>query len=180
MRELTFSGFLKSYVGFLSANGTHSIARLSQEAAETNPRLREPLLLYALWTNKAEVLRRSIVKYGLQEYYDSLLDLDQKQVELLLCEGVMPAEYQKVWNSYQRRHYRYATDNDTKALMRNKILSLQEKKQLSNYRIYTDLHLNPGNLNAWLKHGDCGKVSLKTARSVLRYAESRINGSCRV
>ena len=51
-----------------------------------------------------------------------------------------------------------------------------QRRRFSNYRIYTDLHLNPGNLNAWLKHGDCGKVSLKTARSVLRYAESEING----
>jgi hypothetical protein len=36
-------------------------------------------------------------------------------------------------------------------------------------RPYTDLKMNPGNLNAWLKHGDGNKISLDRARDVLRY-----------
>lgn len=36
----------------------------------------------------------------------------------------------------------------------------------------TDLRLNPGNLNAWLKHGNSDKVSLETARRTLRYVEA--------
>ena len=34
---------------------------------------------------------------------------------------------------------------------------------------YRDLNLNPGNLNAWLTHQDCSKVSLNTARKTLNY-----------
>ena len=34
---------------------------------------------------------------------------------------------------------------------------------------YHDLNLNPGNLNAWLTHQDCSKVSLNTARKTLNY-----------
>ena len=56
--------------------------------------------------------------------------------------------------------------------MRQKVKRLQEKKGVTTYRIYTDLELNPGNLNAWLKHGDGAKVSLETARITLRYMES--------
>ena len=43
---------------------------------------------------------------------------------------------------------------------------------MTNYRIYTDLKLNPGNLNAWRKHGDGDEVSLETDRRTLRYLES--------
>ena len=55
--------------------------------------------------------------------------------------------------------------------MRSKILRLQKAKQITNYRIYTDLKLNPGNTNAWLKHGSHEKISLNNARSILRYME---------
>jgi len=172
VRELTFSGFLTTYVRNLSAEDTNSIARLTCEAATTNARLREPLLLYAFWSGKADTLQRSAEKYGLREFYGQLLSADRLQLENALCNGLLPSEYLKVWNSYLRRRDRHLADDDTKALMRQRILALQEAKGVSNYRIYTDLRINPGNLNAWLKHGDCGKVSLKTARTVLQYVKS--------
>ena len=81
-------------------------------------------------------------------------------------------EYHKVWRSYQSRKNRGQADEHTKELMRQKVKRLQEKKGVTNYRIYTDLKLNPGNLNAWLKHGDGDKVSLETARKALRYLEN--------
>ena len=43
--------------------------------------------------------------------------------------------------------------------MRNKVVKLQKAQGVSNYRLYADLRLNPGNFNAWLKHGDPNKVS---------------------
>lgn len=85
----------------------------------------------------------------------------------------VPAEYHKVWRSYMSRKNRGRADDYTKELMRQKVKRLQEKNGVTNYRIYTDLKLNPGNLNAWLKHGDSDKVSLDTARRTLRYVENR-------
>lgn len=85
--------------------------------------------------------------------------------------SILPEAYTKVWNSYQSRKNRLSADSHTKELMRQKIRSLQEQNRITNYRIYTDLGLNPGNLNAWLKHGDSRKVSLQTARSVLKFAK---------
>ena len=52
------------------------------------------------------------------------------------------------------------------------ILELQRKKKLTNYRLYTDLKLNPGNVNAWLKHNDSSKMSLDCARQIYQYAKS--------
>lgn len=60
----------------------------------------------------------------------------------------------------------------TKELVRKKVKRLQTSGNISNYRIYADLGLNPGNINAWLKLGECGKVSLNTARKVLSYVEN--------
>lgn len=85
---------------------------------------------------------------------------------------VLPFEYHKVWKCYQSRNNSALTDDHTKELMRQKVKRLQEKNGVTNYRIYTDLRLNPGNLNAWLKHGNSDKVSLETARRTLRYVEA--------
>ena len=172
MRELTFNGFLTKYVRALSAYDTNSVARLAQEAATTNARLREPLFLYAVWSGKQDVLQNHARKQGLDAYYGALLACDRHEVESSLESGELPAEYQKVWNSYLRRRDRYRTDNDTKELMRQKVLKLQAEKKITSYRIYTDLNLNPGNLNAWLKHGNSEKVSLETARNVLQYLKN--------
>jgi hypothetical protein len=43
---------------------------------------------------------------------------------------------------------------------------------LSSYRIYTDLRLNPGNLNAFIKHENPLKISLDSAREVLNFVTS--------
>ena len=51
------------------------------------------------------------------------------------------------------------------------VIDLQKKK-LTNYRIYADLKLNPGNVNAWLKHNDSSKMSLDCARQIYKYAKS--------
>ena len=81
-------------------------------------------------------------------------------------------EFHKVWRTYQSLKNRNKSDNETKELMRKKVKRLQNETGVTNYRIYTDLKLNPGNLNAWLKHGESEKVSLDVARKTLRYVES--------
>lgn len=78
-----------------------------------------------------------------------------------------------VSTSYLSEKNRTVTDNLTKALMWNKISRLQNEKHVTKYILYTDLKLNHGNLNAYLKHGDCSKLSLDTTRKILRYLENR-------
>ena len=63
-------------------------------------------------------------------------------------------------------------DNDTKELIHRRVLELHKKKKLTNYRLYTDLKLNPGNVNAWLKHNDFSKMSLDCARQIYKYVKS--------
>lgn len=174
MRELTFKGFLTQYVKQLSQQGTGSLYKLAAEAGNDNPKLREPLLLYAMYAEKQDVLLMATKEASLHEHYAGIVSrYSKEQMTALLEEGspLLAEEYHKVWRSYMSRKNRLQADNHTKELMRKKVKRLQEKTGVTNYRIYTDLKLNPGNLNAWLKHGDGDKVSLDTARMTLRYVE---------
>lgn len=176
MRELTFRGFLTQYVKQLSDEKTNSLYKLAAEASSDNPRLREPLFLYAVYSQKEKVLLQATKEPKLYAEYDRMVSLytADRMTELFeQASPLLPAEYHKVWRSYQSRKNRGQADEHTKELMRLKVKRLQEKNGVTNYRIYTDLKLNPGNLNAWLKHGDSDKVSLETARRTLRYVENR-------
>ena len=174
MRELTFKGFLAQYVKQLSAQNTNSLYKLAAEASDDNLRLREPLLLYAMLSEKQDVLLKAAKNLVLHKHYSEMVSQYTSEELIVLLEQESPEleeGYHKVWRSYQSRKNRCQADNHTKELMRKKVKRLQEKKGVTNYRIYTDLRLNPGNLNAWLKHGDCDKISLVTAREALRYME---------
>lgn len=174
MRELTFKGFLAQYLKQLSAQNTNSLYKLAAEAAENNLRLREPLLLYAVFSEKQEVLLKAAKAPALHRHYAGLLSRYTREELAALLEEESPelAEgYHKVWRSFQSRKNRGRADDHTKELMRKKLKRLQEQKGVTNYRIYTDLGLNPGNLNAWLKHGNSAKISLGTAREALHYIE---------
>lgn len=175
MRELTFLGFLTEYVRSLSKAGTTSIFALAKEASSDNPRLREPLLLYSLASCKKYILLRAAKKFNLEEFYAPVLaNIGDKQVETVLEEKCLPKEYLKVWRSYLTKKNNRRTNDATKELIRNRILCLQKERNVTNYRLYTDLKMNPGNLNAWLKHGDNSKISLDSARSCLMYLSNNI------
>ena len=60
---------------------------------------------------------------------------------------------------------------ETQKFSNASVIDLQKKK-LTNYRLYKDLKLNPGNVNAWLKHNDSSKMSLDCARQIYKYAKS--------
>ena len=54
-------------------------------------------------------------------------------------------------------------------MMHLRITEFQKEKSITNYAIYKNLHLNSGNANAFLKHGDVSKLSLATVRRILEY-----------
>ena len=175
MRELTFPGFLGSYVRSLSQKNTASLYALSQEAAQDNPRLREPLYLYALFSDKLPLLQKAAQSNPIPGFSEIVDRFDKDTVLSLLTrdDPALPEGCRKVWRSYLAQKNRCAAESDTKELMRQRILALQKENGLSTYRLYTDLGLNPGNINAWLKYGESSKVSLQTARRLYRYASGQ-------
>ena len=174
MRELTFRGYLERYVRSLSSCKTNSVFKLAAEA-QVNYRLREPLFLYALNTGKTDILLRATAGSGLHLQYVEMADRYswEKMLEALESKNEsLDRSYHKTYRSYISRRYTSRTDSDTKALMHKKIRRLQNTKGISNYRLYTDLRLNPSNVNSFLKSGDVNKVSLERAREMIAYLES--------
>lgn len=80
--------------------------------------------------------------------------------------------YRKCWNSYVSVRDKKLHELHTKQLMAKKINTLQQQYGISNYQVYKNLELNPGNINAFLTHADGSKVSLDTARRILNYVRS--------
>lgn len=175
MRELTFRGFLTGYVRELSEQDTNSIPKLVQEAQTSNPRLKEPLLLYALYSQKKELLLQAAAGTALYEEYHQYLvryNEDTMRCSLTAEQSTLPMGYRKVWRSFVSQRDHLQAENHSKELMRQKITRMQEKTVVTNYRICHDLRLNQGNVYAWLRSGDSSKVSLSVARSILSYLEA--------
>jgi len=173
MRALTLHGFLSQYVRDLSPTYTGSLYKLSKEAV-VNPRLREPLFLYAVTSDKADLLLQATKDDQLNaEYANMLASYDRASLFHALESGdpILPDSYRKIYKSYVSVRDRVKAESRTKELILGKIRRLQREKRISNYRIYTDLRLNHGNLNAFLKHGDLTKVSLEAARRVEEYLD---------
>ena len=170
MRELTFKGFLNKSIKSLSYCGSNSIRKLAEEAQGINPRLAEPLFIYALLTGKQNLLIDSVTDESMLQEYNELLGKHNQSgiIEALKAES-LPEGYNKVYRSYVSLRDKAEADNDVKELIRKKIIRLQNAGRISNYRIYTDLKLNPGNTNSWLKNGRSDKISLNTARKILDY-----------
>jgi len=175
MRPLTFPGFLKSYVQELAGSKTVSMCKLATMAKSSNPRLREPLALYAHATGKTESLFKAARDYA--EFQEALQLLRRYEwselLEMLKAQDArIPDRYLRVYQSYCSARDRYKSEVHTKQLMHRRITALKQQKSVSNYRIYTTLGLNPGNVNAFLKHGDTSKLSLSTARKTLAFLDS--------
>lgn len=170
MRMLTFKGFLSQYVKKLSYANSLDLEKLAAEAVHDNYRLQVPLVLYAVVHGKRALLTDLLQgNDSAKEMLDMLSLLSADSVEQQLCSGNLPEAYQKAWNSFLVARDAPKRDEALKAAMRKKVLRMQEEKKCSNYRVYTDLKLNPGNINSWLKNGDCTKVSYHTAERVMNY-----------
>jgi len=159
MRELTFPGFLKEYVKELSYCNSTSLSKLSNELP-TNPRLREPVILYSIFTDKQEILAQKLNND--MEFVDLISNYQKDELIEVLNEtnSDLSIGYVKVWKSYLTKKNKPRNDNHTKEIILRRVLEYKGIKKISNYRIYTDLNLNHGNINAWLKNGECDKVSL--------------------
>jgi len=170
MRELTFKGFLREYVKELSFCHSTNLSKLTNEL-KINPRLREPLILYSIFFDK-----QFILKEKLKDDHEFITLISKYQKEDLLSHlnkksEDLSVDLIKVWKSYLSERNKPQSVNHTKELILKKVNDYKRLKNISNYRIYTDLKLNHGNINTWLKNGDCDKVSLETARRVLKYTE---------
>ena len=174
MRQLTFKSFLSNYLQSLSTQATSAPFRLAKEL-DTQPRLLAPLCLYAAHTLSNAQLNH------LRQQHPSIDDEFTKHPFLSQPIDLLPSAletldsmnaYRKCWNSYVSVRDKKLHELHTKQLMAKKINTLQQQYRISNYQVYKNLELNPGNINAFLAHADGSKVSLDTARRILNYVRS--------
>jgi len=170
MRTLTFRGFLKEYIKELSLCRSTNLTKIVNEL-HRNPRLREPVILYSILFDKQSILLEKIKDDDKIIVLINKYDKDSLLNNLSNYSEDLEVEFIKVWKSYISKRNKPQNVNHTKELILNKIYENKKIKNISNYRIYKDLNLNHGNINSWLKNGECDKVSLETARKVLKYTE---------
>lgn len=173
MRRLAFPAFLGKYMRGLSYSDTASIRALAGEAAHDNPRLREPLYLYALSVGREDMLLKAVRGTPLQNEYEQMSALYSYRDIIQTLENTpekLPEGYQKVWRSYVCEAEMPERDGRVKQLMRSRILELKNEKGLSVYMICRELGLNRSRVSAWLK-GTSDRVGLNTARRILDYTE---------
>ena len=165
MKPLTFKGFLKDYLTELSLCGSSSVRKLEKEV-DGNLRLLEPLVLYV----KITLDDKQRLRLKSQRIVRELKELETvSDVDKALEHNLLSDNYQKIYNSYLYKANRIKNEEHTKRLMLMRIREMQKSKCISNYRIYTDLHLNPGNINDYLTNGNVAKLSLKTAEKIFDY-----------
>lgn len=175
MRRLTFKGFLESYVRHLAGRNTLALGQIAV-LARSEPRLVEPLLLWAATTGRASRLSEMLggdVELKLELADLALLD-EQGRLETVLSDpgSLLRPEYAKVWRSYVVRRDAGKRDAQLKLQARKRVLALEVQKGVSRYRMAKDLGLNPGNLHAFLSQANPSKVSLDHAYELVRYLEA--------
>ncbi len=175
MRSLTFTGYLNSYVRELAGEQTLALAKLV-DRARVQPRLREPLALWAVKTGRGNRLRKlADWDTSFTSELDALFALEEcGELDRALAErrANLRDEYLKVWTSYSVRAGATARDATLKQVARQRVLDAEKKSRVSRYRMAKDLGLNPGNLHAFLAQGNVQKLSLDRALELVRYVEA--------
>lgn len=168
MREWTLKGYLLSQLQMFSDYDGVSLYAFS-DMARSNARLQDALCMYLMLYVDDSLRNRLMKKYAyLQAPCQSLAGLTVDNVESFFdCDQF--SEYQTVYSNYCYLRDRGEKEDKLKRIMYQKIAERQREKNLTNYRIYTQLRLNPGNINAFLKNGDVSKVSLDTTRQILAF-----------
>jgi len=161
MRQLTLLSYLEEYLKGVSGQKSVSIHKLTI-LMDKNIRILSPLILYsALTDNKALFNKYTNNKYEMV--------LNKLNANNFLDEEFQEFDFQKIYSSYQSRINKYNYEKETKKKARDSIVTIMKHKKITNYRIYKDLHLNPGNINDYLTNNNPSKVSLSLAKRIYNY-----------
>lgn len=163
MREQLFINFLQDYLQDVSGLQTCNIHKLANEMKK-NYRIRDSLILYCALSgdNRKKILNR----YTNNKYKEVMSNLNENN---FLSDDYEEYEFRKIWNSYQNKIKIVEYDNYIKENARLTILKSMKEKGITNYRVYKDLNLNPGNINDYLTNNNLKKVSVDTVKAIANY-----------
>ena len=172
MKKKSFKNFLMDYTRSMSPVNSLGFMNNKKYVSNDN-RLLTLFSLYVLFDAKAT---KYLVenKHKLTVYYDMYLAMRDKY-KLVELDNVNEFaekfdsfdDLRKVYNSYKNTVL--DKDEKLKRIFYNKIKKMQQECKTSTYRIYTDLKLNPGNANDFIKNGNLKKLSLHNVRRINNY-----------
>lgn len=168
MRELTFKGYLLSQLQELSGFNSTSLYAFSG-FAYNNARLKDVLSIYLVMYTEEDLRKKLLKKFGfLNLPCEKLSGINESNLDSNLNDNRL-SEFATIYNNflYQRNHKEQ--EDKLKKMMYERIIEVKKVKCVTNYRVYKQLKLNPGNVNAFLKNGDTSKVSLDTVRKILDF-----------
>ena len=165
MRKLTMIGFLSKYVQELADTNTLNVRKLYSIVESGNYRLREPLFLYCYYNKKADILTKYQNAADREEFLAIIKIIESGNLTALL------PNYAKVFKAYDYQCGKHDNEIRVKSLMAKKITRLQAEKGISSYRVYTDLRINSGNYDSFIKGRDYSKIRLDKCREIVNYLE---------
>ena len=171
----------------LSGLGRFSLGKLAAMAQGTNARLVEPLFLYCRASGQLPRLMRLAYRADIAQSWrtaeDALAGLDLAQLALDgEATAVLPREYAKHLNSFAAAYRKPETDAESKRMRLERCRALQLQTGASVTEISRALDLDPGNVSAFLKNGDLGRITLKDATAMMKHlmaAQAQIVGDYR-
>ncbi|MBQ7504714.1 MAG: hypothetical protein IJT79_05285 [Ruminococcus sp.] len=173
MRALTFKSYLERQMCELSGASGKSLYRFSAMCGH-NARLKDAVVFYISLFTKKDLKAHLIKKYPyLSEGCAKLSNIKIDGLENNLSDPAL-SEYKTIYDNYLVRKNNKANEDKIKLLMHEKIVAVQGEKRISNYSVYKNLNLNPGNANAFLKNGDVSKLSLDIVRRILQYVNETL------
>lgn len=168
MRKLTFKGYLLSQLQELSGFNSTSLYAFSRLACN-NARMKNTLSLYLVMYTEPDLRNKLLKKFEfLNLPCEKLFGLNESNLDSYF-EADSLSEYSTVYNNFLYQRNRKEQEDKLKIMMYKRIIEVKEVKCVTNYRVYKQLKLNPGNVNAFLKNGHVSKISLDTARKILAF-----------
>ena len=168
MREWTLKGYLLSQMQMLAEYDGESLYKFAAMAT-SDARLKDVLCMYLVLYVEGPLKTKLLKKYTALATACHTLEGLSVENAVTFLDGTDFIGYRTVYDNFLYMRDRQTKEDNLKRMMHQKIVERQREKRLSNYRIYTHLKLNPGNINAFLKSGDVSKVSLQTTRRILMY-----------
>lgn len=175
MKTKSFHSFLRDYAKDMSPKHSLSLAK-NERHVKNNARLLNVFSFYVWFDEDARTtLRNNPDKYPHLyqkhlEYQATYKDTSLNNVARVVESLDEFDELKQLYMSYVHLHLN--KDEILKRVYHKNITLLKQQKNLSNYRIYTDLKMNPGNANDFLTNANLKKLSMDKIKSIHSYVAS--------
>lgn len=170
-KYLKFESYINSYVLALSELNTVSI-RKNEAQLINNEYFKKIFFVYLLLFDKKDSFIRLCKNNELKEYYENLFThYSDKKDFLCKLKANHPytEEFNQLFISYLRYSNQRYTNLEQKLNIIENVNELRKTVKLSDYNIYKNLNINPGNFHAVFHLGVYKKMSLERCLAVYDY-----------